>query len=124
VVVCLCHLSSTAPRGSYLHAHSVAVVWGPDASDTLADTGDGLGNSLDLLTASIPQQLCLLQDRRGLHVLDAYRLDAAVDIVANHDRVLPWSRRNGELDLGVALGELRELALDKGTVILIVRNQR
>lgn len=87
----------------------------PDASDTLADALDRLVDSLDLLTAGIAQELGLLQDRRGLHVLDAYRLDAAVDVVADDDGMLPWPRRDGELDLGVALGESGELALDEGT---------
>lgn len=91
------------------------MVGGPDASYTLADALDRLVDSLDLLTAGIAQKLGLLQDRGGLHVLDAYRLDAAVDVVADDDGVFPRPRRDGELDLGVALGETGELALDEGT---------
>lgn len=94
------------------------MVRGPDASDTLADTLDRLVDTLDLLTAGVAQELGLLQDRCGLHVLDAYRFDAAVDVVADDDGVFPRPRRDGELDLGVALGESGELALDEGTAVL------
>lgn len=90
------------------------MVRGPDSTHTLVDTRDGLVDTLDLVSAGVPQQLGLLQDLRGLHVGDADGLLPAVDVVADHDGVLPRPRRHGELDGRVSLGELGEMGLDEG----------
>lgn len=85
----------------FLYRHAVAVVRTPDATYTLVYTRDGLVHPLDLLAARITQQLGLLQDLQRVHVLDAYRLLVAVDVVADEDRVFPRSGRYGEFDLRV-----------------------
>ena len=46
----------------------------PYASDTLADTRDGLAVLLWLLAARVAEDLRFLEDLEGLHVLDADRL--------------------------------------------------
>lgn len=102
------------PNSIRLHRHAVAVVRGPDSSDTLVDTRDGLIDTLDLVAAGVSQQLGLLEDLRGLHVGDADGLLPAVDVVADHDGVLPRPGRHGELDGRVRLGKLGEMGLDEG----------
>ena len=108
--------SSSPPLSPSSYSCTVAVVRTPQASDTLVDTGDGLVGALDLVAAGVAQQLDLLQDLQGVHVLDADGLLAAVDVVPDEHRVLPRPRRHRELDLRVLRRELRELRPDEGAV--------
>jgi hypothetical protein len=89
------------------------VVRRPDASDGLVDTLHGLGDLAQPLAAGVAEQLGLLEDLVGLHVAHADGLLAAVDVLGDDDGVLGRPRRDGELDLRVAGGELGEEGLDE-----------
>lgn len=85
----------------------------PYASDTLVDARHRLAVLLRLLAARVPEELCLLENLGGVHVLDAERLLLSVDVVADDDGVFPGPRGDGHLDLGVRLGEGREEGLEE-----------
>jgi len=89
------------------------VIRTPYASYTLVDARHRLAVLLGLLAARVPEQLCLLQHLRGVHVLDAEGLLLSVDVVANDDGVFPGPGRDGHLDLGVRLGEGGEEGLEE-----------
>jgi hypothetical protein len=93
------------------YRYSTTVVRTPDASHTVVDTLHWLRDPLQLLSACIPQQFCLLHYLPGLHIPYADDLVPSVDVVARYHWVLVRSRRNGYLDLGVGGSESRELVL-------------
>lgn len=95
---------------------TTTVVRTPDTSNTLVDTLNWLGNPLQLLSARIAQQLCLLQHLFLLQVSHADCLLAAVDVVADYYWVFSWSRGNGHFDLGIRGCELGEGVAEKGAV--------
>lgn len=73
----------------------------PNAADALIGRDDLLGADLDILGAAVSQQeLHLLRDLLGRHVLDADGLGAAVDVVRHDDRVVVRPRRDAELHAG------------------------
>lgn len=82
------------------------MVWRPDTTHTLVQTGDGLLSPLQLLTTGILQGHCLLQDILRLKIAHTKSLLMSVDIVAlNHGMlVVPW--RYADLNLRVLAGEL------------------
>lgn len=73
----------------------------PDAPNTIVDTPHRLRDLLQLLSAGIPQQHCLLQHLLLLQVLDADGLLPAVDVGAADNGVFAWSWRHGDFDLGI-----------------------
>lgn len=91
-----------------LHSHALAVVRGPDASDTRLGAQNRLVRPPQLLSAGIAQQFHLLQDLVWREVAHADGLRPTVDVVTDDDGVLAGSRGDGELDLGVGGGELGE----------------
>lgn len=68
------------------------MVRGPDASDTVVDTRNGLLGALQLLPASLLQQVCLVEYLFRLEVPHTDSLLASVDVVALDHWVLvrPW----------------------------------
>ena len=81
------------------------MIRGPDASDTLVDTCDGLLGTLQFLAASLLEQVCFLEDLFGLEVANTDRLLTSVDVVALDYRVLVWSWRYADFNLRVGFGE-------------------
>lgn len=82
--------SKRPPHASY-HLE-ISVVWGPDASYTLVETGDGFLGALELLSAGFLEQIRLLQDLFRFHISNAYSFLSSVDIVTfDHWMfVRPW----------------------------------
>jgi hypothetical protein len=92
------------------------VVRGPDASDTLVDTRDGLLGALQLLSAGLLQQIGLLAYLLRLEIPHANRLLPSVDVVSLDYRVLVWPRRYPDFDLRVCFREGREVVLEVRTI--------
>lgn len=99
------------PFCSYLPVRPVERI--PNASDTLIHALHRLRDPLQLLTAGIPQKHCFLQDLILFQVSHADGLLATVDVVALDDWVLVRSRGDGDFDLRVLFGELREGILEE-----------
>ena len=99
-----------------LNGFDISMVWGPDASDTLVDTRNGLLGALQFIPAGLPQQVRLPQDLLGFKIPDANRLLASVDVLPFDYGVLvrPW--RHSDFDLRVCFGEVGKSALQEGTV--------
>ena len=98
-----------------LNGFDISMVWGPDASDTLVDTRDGLLGALQLIPAGLPQQVRLPQDLFGLEIPDADCLLTSVDILSLDYGVLVWPWRDSDFDLGVCFGEGGKSAFQEGT---------
>ena len=81
------------------------MIRGPDASDTLVDTCDGLLGTFQFLSAGLLQQIRLLEDLFGLEVADTDRFFTSVDVVALDYRVLVWPWRYADFNLRVGFGE-------------------
>lgn len=104
------------PQSRRLHAHAVAVVRRPNASDGVADACDGPVGLLDLFAARVTQEGDLAEDLQAVHVLDADGLGVAVDVVPDEHRVLAGPRGDGELDLRMGGRECGELGFYEGAV--------
>jgi hypothetical protein len=70
----------------------ISVVWGPDASYTLVDTGDGFLGALELLAAGFLQQIRLVEDLFRFQIPNADGFLSPVDVVTFDYRVFvrPW----------------------------------
>lgn len=100
-------------KDTTLYGFVVSVVWGPDTSDTLVDTCDGLLGALQLLAAGLLQQIRLLEDLLGLEVADTNCLFSSVDVVTLDDGMLvrPW--RYADFNLRIGFGEGRKLVFQE-----------
>lgn len=85
----------------------------PYASDTLVQALDRLRHSLQLLAVGLLKQFCLLHDLVWGHITDAYRLYAAIDVVALDDGVLAGSRGDCDFDARVLFREGLQLRLEE-----------
>lgn len=92
------------------------MVRGPDASDTLVDTRDGLLGALQLLSAGLLQQIGLLAYLLRLEIPHANRLLPSVDVVSLDYGVLVWPRRYPDFDLRVCFREGRKVVFEVSTI--------
>lgn len=81
------------------------MVWRPDTTHTLVQTGDGLLGPLQLLTTGIPHGHCLLQDILRLEIPHTKRLLMSVDVMALNHGMLIVSGRYADLNLRVLAGK-------------------
>lgn len=86
----------------------------PNTPNALVQTRNWLSHPLQLLSARIPQQICLLLDALASQVLDAYRSLLAVDEVGYDDGMPSWPWRDCDFDLWVFPGEGGEVGADEG----------
>lgn len=84
------------------------MVWRPDTTHTLVQTGNRLLGALQLVSASILEDHSLLQDVFGLEIAHTDGFLIAVDVLALDHGMLLVSRRNADLDLRVLFRELRK----------------
>lgn len=91
------------------------MVRGPDASDTLIDTRNGLFGALQLLPAGFLEQVRLLQYLFRLEIPNTDGLLASINVVSSDHWVLVRPRRDSDFDLRVCSGEGRKSALQEGT---------
>lgn len=89
------------------------MIWRPNSSDALVQAGNRLLRPLQLLPASLLEEVRLLQDLLLGHIPHADGLNPAVDVVALQDGVFLRSRGDADLDLRVGFGEGREFMLQK-----------
>ena len=114
------YVSANAFISKVLYSDSTTVVWTPDSSDTVVDTLHWLSDLLELLSASIPQELSLLHDLPWLQVSDTNCFLAPIDVVAFDDRVLARTWGNVDFDLGVLPREFGKGGLEEGAAICII----
>jgi hypothetical protein len=88
-------------RTSYLDFRPMERI--PNTPHTLINTGHRLARLPVLLACAISQYLCLFPHAFVLEVFDTYRPLGAVDVLCDYDRVPPWPRADGNLDLWVVL---------------------
>jgi hypothetical protein len=89
------------------------VKWTPDAPDALVDAGHRLIQLLVLLAARVSEGFCLLPHTLCLQISYADGSLGAVDVVCSNNRVFSRPRRDGNLDLGIALRKGGERRFDK-----------
>lgn len=85
----------------------------PNTSYTRVDARHGLLHTLEFLAAGVAQRLGHLENRKGLHILDALRPCLAVDVVTDNNGMSRGTWRNGHFDLRMGCGELGEVRLDE-----------
>ena len=90
------------------------MIWGPDTSHTLVDTGNRLLGALQLLAAGFLQQVRLLENLFGLQISNADRLLTTVDVVTLDDGVLVRPGGYSDFDLRVGFGEVGEGVFQEG----------
>lgn len=90
--------------GSYLIRLS-HMIGTPYTSDTLIPTLDRLRHPPQFLAIRTPQQQDFLHDLVGVHVPHAHRFRPSVNVCACDDRMSARSRRDGNLDGGMLVGE-------------------
>lgn len=88
----------------------------PDTTHTLVQTRNRLLGPLQLLPAGLLKDHGLLQNLARFHITDTDGLFAAIDVLAFDDRMLGWSGRHSDLDLGVFARKVGECFGQEGTV--------
>ena len=85
----------------------------PDSAHALIQALHRSRHALDLVPARVAQQQQLLPDLRRLEVAHADGALAAADVAAADDGVFVGSRRDGDFDARVVLGERRQVRFEK-----------
>lgn len=81
----------------------------PDTSYALIDTAHWPSVQFPILLAiGVSQPLSLFSDSLDFEILDTNTPLGTVDVVCDNDGVSAWPRRDGKLDLRIALREFRQ----------------
>lgn len=91
----------------------------PNTTHTLIQTGNRLLGAFQLVSASILEDHCLLEDVFGLKVAHTDGLLIAVDVLSLNHGVLLVSWGNADLDLRVLFREFRKGLGQEGAVGMI-----